>query len=269
MKSTINRLLRVTGHEIRRIAVSPPLSATAHDPWATQRALLQRLEIDRPTILDIGANNGSTTALYRRLFPLGRVYSFEPFPEVFELLSRRFSTDDHVVPVRKAVADRSGSRTLFVNASNPSNSLLPRPSGGRPYYAAHSIPKGTVEVQVTTVDDFVRETNLRSVDIMKLDIQGGELLAFQGATETLRRGVPIVYTESMFIPHYEGQPLLYQLWSHMESLGYTLFRLYELEEAENGQLSYCDALFVNQRGRTTIDASGDCLEAMENPCTRA
>lgn len=77
-------------------------------------------------------------------------------------------------------------------------------------------PKGTIRVQVTTIDEFVDRQEIERIDVLKLDIQGAELMALRGATNTLRNmHVQVIYTESLFVPHYEGNALFHELWSFL------------------------------------------------------
>jgi hypothetical protein len=69
----------------------------------------------------------------------------------------------------------------------------------------------------------------------------------------LRRGdVSLIYTEVMFVPHYDGGVLFHTLCDHLLERGYTLFNLYDFHWASMGQLRFGDALFVSDRVRRTV-----------------
>ena len=53
-------------------------------------------------------------------------------------------------------------------------------------------PHGTETVKITTLDAYVREKDLRSVDFIKLDVEGGELDVLRGAATTIARFKPIL-----------------------------------------------------------------------------
>jgi hypothetical protein len=84
-------------------------------------------------------------------------------------------------------------------------------------------------------------------------------MAFDGAKETLEANrVSLIYTETLFVPHYQNNPLFYELWTRLAEYGYTLFNLYDLYHARNGQLRFADALFVSpQMRRDVIDRFAD------------
>ena len=114
-------------------------------------------------------------------------------------------------------------------------------------------PKGTLEVATISLDSFVGAQQLGAVDILKFDIQGGELMALQGATGLLRSGkTALIYTEVFFVPHYEGAPVFHDISALLAGFGYSLFDLYDLHRAGNGQIRYADALFVSSAIRQGV-----------------
>ena len=153
----------------------------------------------------------------------------------------------------KAVAKENGTATFYVNKFDPTNSLLPRPNSDRRYYPKTAGHKETIEVEVITLDEFLKSNHIPVIDILKFDIQGGELNALHGAESLLKAGnTPLIYTEIMFIPHYEGAPLFHEIWSFLSRFGYSLFDIYDLHRATNGQLRYGDALFVSESVRNDV-----------------
>ena len=247
VKSSIQRALARAGYRLSRVpARGPARAGFPSDPFEAQRCLLEMVGATRAAVLDVGANVGETVARYRAVLPEATVYGFEPFPESVRALRRRFARDPAVRVVPRAVADAPGHTTLYVNESPATNSLLPRPRESRRYYPSYAGPRTTIEVEVTAVDAFVAAEGIEEVGVLKLDIQGGEVLALRGARRLLESGrLPIVYTEAMFVPHYEGGPLFHELWAELARYGYSLFDLYDLHRATNGQLRYADALFVS------------------------
>jgi len=242
-----NRLGGVLARKLGfRQAQAPHLRA-----FRVQRNLLNALGVTEPVILDIGANVGQSVRKYRKVFPSSNIHCFEPFPEAFAQLESTYGLEPDVRLNPQAVADAPGKRDLFVNAAlSGISSLLPRAAGNRRYFAKSAHLDDTVEVELTTIDDYLKSKAMERVDIMKLDIQGGELSAFRGAVETLAgQRVSLIFSETFFVPHYEDSPLFFQLWEFLAGYDYTLYNLYNLCHARNGQLRYCDALFVSPQVR--------------------
>jgi FkbM family methyltransferase len=252
MRAIIKSLVHRFGYQIQRVSktVDQP---SPDNPFAVQKALLTQLGIGGPTIFDIGAHHGDTVAAYRSMFPNSTIYCFEPFPESFAILKARFQYDQKIIPLALAVADKSGRRDFFVNHLDYTNSFLKRPSAGRQYYPKAAVLKEVIQVSTISLDQFMGEHSIESCELLKIDIQGGELLALEGGQKLLREQRPfLIYLEVMFVPHYEGQPLFHELCAFLDSFGYTPFNLYDLHISHNGQLRYGDALFVSKRMRTEV-----------------
>lgn len=251
MKSAFGRF----GYEIRRMPCQD--GSELSDDFGAQQVLIGQGQA--VTIFDIGAHHGHVTAKYRRLFPGAAIYCFEPFVQSIEVLQKRFGGDRMVEVVGMAVADRQQRQPFFVSDYESTSSLLPRPISARRYYPKKAATKSQVEVKVTTIDAFMHEKQVDRIDILKLDIQGAELPAVRGAETALReQRIGLIFTEVAFVPHYEGGTRYHELAGFLEPFGFSLFNLYDLKVAGNGQLRYGDALFVSEKiRREVLDRMGE------------
>ena len=78
-------------------------------------------------------------------------------------------------------------------------------------------------------------------------------MALQGAAKSLQqKNISIIYTEALFAPHYEDNPLLRELWNYLEQYDYTLFDIYDMYRATNGQLRFADAIFISTEVRSKV-----------------
>ncbi len=242
IKLIIKLMLKFFGLELHKIKKGT---------FLVQKRLLNGMET--PVIFDVGAYVGQITAKYKTLFPGATIYSFEPFPDSFRKLQGKFKAYDLVKPFQLAIADRAGTREFYVNSDRSCNSLFPRPSSARKYWSGKAASVARIEVDVTTIDTFCKKETIPKIDILKLDVEGAELLALRGASEKLaRKLIELIYTEVMFIPHYERGVMFYELCSFLSDYGYTLFDLYNLKRAENGQLRWGNAIFVSPHIRASV-----------------
>ncbi len=255
MMNWTKTILSNIGYKLRKIRGSPTIQGKSFplDPFEVQRQLITDLNKTYISIFDVGANKGQTTRKYRAMFPEAEIYCFEPFPNSIEKLQGQFAGNQKIHIVPKAIAREKGVSIFYVNEKDETNSLLPRPISERRYYPKFAGPKDTIEVDTISLDEFISESNISIIDILKFDIQGGELNALHGAKKLLeRRTTPLIYTEIMFIPHYEGAPLLHEIWSFLANYGYSLFDIYNLHRATNGQIRFGDALFVSEAIRNNV-----------------
>jgi hypothetical protein len=88
-----------------------------------------------------------------------------------------------------------------------------------------------------------------------MDIQGGELSALKGATTLLLESlIDIIFTEVMFVPHYEGAPLFCEICEFLAHYDYTLYDVFSISRARDGQIRHGDAIFVSRRVREEVVA---------------
>lgn len=205
-------------------------------------------------ILDIGAYVGEVALVYRRFFPRATIYCFEPFPESFTKL-RESAKDPMMKFYQTAVSDATGTDKINVNSDPTCNSFFGRPKVGPRYYSGDSENVGEIEVKTVTVDDFCDANNISHIDILKIDVEGAEKKVLRGAGRRLKNcAIDLIYTEVMFVPHYEGGCLFHEISYLLEQYGYTLFDLYNLKRAKDGQLRWGNALFVSPSARARIKA---------------
>lgn len=152
------------------------------------------------TVWDLGAHIGLLTlAAARHVGPQGRVVSFEPAPATFSTLRHHVTLngfDDRVEVVNAVVSDRSGSTSFYVYGDSMSASL------GRDNLDVLSPQKLTdpsfeareIEVRTVTADQFAAQRNSYP-DVVKIDVEGAELLVLRGARELLARKAVVVICE--------------------------------------------------------------------------
>lgn len=142
--------------------------------------LVQSLLKEGMIVVDVGAFVGYYTLLASRLVrDSGRVYAFEPHPKNYDYLLRNILANGcrNVTAVNKAVFSSTGWYALAVHREADHFWLAP------PY----SSLSDAVTVPTVTLDDFFRQEGWPSIDLIKMDIEGGEQAALGGMRELSRR----------------------------------------------------------------------------------
>jgi len=146
-------------------------------------------------VLDCGANVGVfTRECLRRGARL--VVAIEPAPENVECLRRNFAVEEAAGRVRvypKGVWDREDFLEMNVDPENSAadSFLIERPGSQK-----------IAKVPLTTIDLLVAELMLERVDFIKMDIEGAELKALEGARQTIARFRPKLSISAYHAPDH-------------------------------------------------------------------
>jgi FkbM family methyltransferase len=167
------------------------------------RQTLEKLIRPGDIAFDLGANIGAhTLTMAKSVGPSGKVFAFEPADFAIEKLRRNLALnpflEERTFPQQILLAAQSEQRAeREIYASWPlarSGTIHPK-HRGRLVSAAHAV--------VDTLDAFVARCAVPRLDVIKMDVDGYELPALQGATETLRRFRPILVMEMSPYVHAE------------------------------------------------------------------
>lgn len=180
MKKVIKRSFNSIGFDLKRKEIEPASRANAMPSWSERMKLAKKLGFSPKVIFDGGAFNGNWTRTATDLFPGTQIVIIEPNPFVQEDIKRNTS---HIQPspniLNVALAESPGKAKFSIwreEKLDTGASLLDHVSG-----KAHKV----IEVNVDTLDNISQQTTLIP-DLLKLDLQGGELSALKGATQVLK-----------------------------------------------------------------------------------
>jgi len=224
----------------------------------------------RIKVVDVGANPIDGTPPYASLLRTGGadVVGFEPNPEALAKLNLMKGPTETYLP--HAVGD--GQRqTLYICAAPGMTSLLqPDPAVLSRF---HGFPAWGQVVETMSVDT-VRLDDVEDIigaQFLKLDIQGGELMAMRHA-ETRLRDILVIQTEVEFLPLYRDQPLFSEVEQYLRSQGFVFHRFYPTVSrvlsplivdnniyAGLSQLLWADAIFVKELLRPQLLDDGQLL----------
>jgi FkbM family methyltransferase len=142
---------------------------------------------ENTSVLDIGANYGQMSILFSAMVGKGgKVYSFEAMPFVFEVLTNNVTVNNctNIQLINNAVYNKSGKELIFPKPDLSKFSSLG--SFGIDPDATNGYP-----VKSITIDDIKYD---KPISFMKIDIQGSDLFALQGAHATIMKyRMPIIF----------------------------------------------------------------------------
>jgi len=157
------------------------------------QAAIQKLVLPGQIAYDIGANIGFMTLLFAKCVEsTGHVYAFEALPANLQRLRDNIAinaVDDRVTIISAAVNDRSSSTKFYIGPSPGTGKLVK--SAGRSTITYRE----SIEVEGISIDDFIYQAGNPAPDILKIDIEGGEVLALPGMSRMLHEKHPVVMIE--------------------------------------------------------------------------
>ena len=151
---------------------------------------LRRLLAPGDVFYDIGANVGFFTLVGARLVgPSGRVVAFEPVPWCASAVGRNIELNafDHAQIRAEAVGAQDASGRLLVVGEASWSHLE---STGR-----HADVREEIDVRVVSIDSLVGRGEIPPPDVLKIDTEGAELQAIEGARATIAEHRPAIVCE--------------------------------------------------------------------------
>jgi FkbM family methyltransferase len=168
---------RVFGPEPVQVLLDfPPVMPFSYRPGTTDLLVLEQVFLDREYdvepiapesieyIVDLGSNIGVTAMFWAQRYPKARMALVEPDPDNFALLQRNTAAfKDRCVLFNAAVSDRRGKTSFFRSDREYGHSMLKTDDC-----------VSEMQVKTLTVSDVLSEAGFPRVDLLKMDIEGGE-----------------------------------------------------------------------------------------------
>jgi|SRR5271166_4540345 len=201
---------------------------------------LKALGFEPRAIFDIGSSVAGWSVTIARVFPSAQFHLFEPLVDLKPYYKYCCDWAVGVCPnfsIHKiALGDRAGTVTIYSDAPGFSASILPAA------YDA-SIPERE-QVPVAPLLAYVADHDLPRPDLLKIDVQGGEMLVLKGAGELLDT-VQVLEAETWFSREYgPSTPLFHELLEFLESKGLQLFELGDRFYSDTHRLYSVDVFFA-------------------------
>jgi FkbM family methyltransferase len=181
---------------------------------------------DPVTVVDVGARWGLKKE-WKEFGDFLRVYCFEADKAECERLNASAGANVTYLPF--ALAAKGGDATLYSTRYSASSGLY---RTNWDYFSrllnrANAIVVKEETIQVTTLDAALKAAGVRSIDFLKLDVEGAELDVLLGAVSYLTSPSLIgVLSEFRFHEEINGCPVFSQLDAHLRKLGFRLFDMH-------------------------------------------
>lgn len=212
------------------------------------RFLLDRELKEGMVFLDGGANAGEITLLAaKRVGRSGRVYSFEPMNDLADQLQRNVNANHlpHVEVLRIGLSSQAGNAVIYASQGRFADGS--RNDGLGTLFPTDTRGEAVDTIPLVALDSFCCEQGLDRIDMIKLDIEGGELAALQGAQEVLSSMRPRMIIELGAQTCQAAGYTMRDVYDSISGYGYSLSRIertgtlipVQVEDLRDFQNLYC------------------------------
>jgi FkbM family methyltransferase len=220
-------------------------------------------------VIDAGANVGQYSLIAAAMIGNeGEVHAFEPEAANFARFVR------HVHHNRFDRLVRANMTALWHSPGRLVLSLRPELAGNAGAYSVvedQSIGE-TQSCQAVRLDDYVQERGLRRVDVVKMDIEGSELMALEGAAEVIATWRPTIFMELNRLACRNLGYAPERLLDHLKGFGYRAWLISNTPE-RSGPITRLDSLnlenvIFHTRPLPKIVTEGWSLRSILSPLRR-
>ena len=213
------------------------------EPYEVMAHILKDCEVTG--IIDAGASDGRISKRLLRKFPAAHVYAFEPNPLYTETLKQYAKDDSRFHPQFLALSDHEGTAELYVTESPGCTSLFTPAKRLKEISVQGASVKSLEKVELVTIDKWAERNGDTTIQLMKFDIQAGELKALRGAVRVLQSSTLLVYTEIWFNPVYNDGAIYSEIDLFFREYGFVLYDMFKLKYNHNGLIMWGNAIFLN------------------------
>lgn len=181
-----------------------------HDVYSNGEArLLKRIsKINPKTILDVGANIGGYSLIAHKFLKNATIYSFEPVLNTFNLLKNNTEhiSDKTINLINKGLYKENIKKQINLYPAHTHSSLFD-------IKGINNSVKETVEIDLISGDNFMRDNNIEYIDFLKLDVEGAEMDVLNGVENALKNktirliqfeyGYINITTKNLLVDYYD------------------------------------------------------------------
>ena len=166
---------------------------------------------------DVGANIGLYTRLAELIIDNGEIHSFEPIPELYCYLKRKFAKSNILIN-NYALGNKVGNCDFLKETDD-------KTYGGSTLIQDLSVKSQnnfkTIEIKTITLDSYIESH--QKPTFLKLDVEGSESLVIEGGKEFLKHNSPIIAMEIW--SGEDGEKYSYRAAVKLYELSYKSYKL--------------------------------------------
>lgn len=209
-------------------------------PARLRESLIKEIKSPKINYIDIGAYDGSFFDIIKRDKKINKAVLVEPQTDLYKKLCEKYKNDQSILVFNELLGNTKQVSEFYVNNLKATSSIFKFNDD----IVGENLDKTcveTVRLKVNLLDELV-PAEMKKIDLLKVDVQGAELLVLQGAEETLKKTVAL-WIEVSFKKIYEESVLFSEIKTWLESRGFLMKEILPGYRAINGELLQADCLF--------------------------
>jgi FkbM family methyltransferase len=198
------------------VALNWPLTRNLKYDILTKKILARELNT-HSNCIDVGAHKGEILDLFLQIAPQGKHVAFEPIPSMVNVLQASHGNRVTIYPY--ALGSCTGKALFNHVVSDPAYSGLQQ----RSYKQANPVIEH-IEVEVRKLDDILANRSTK-IDLIKIDVEGGELDVLRGALSLIAGDNPVLIFEfGKGASEYYGT-MPHHMMDLLQSINYAMWTL--------------------------------------------
>lgn len=197
------------------------------------------------SFFDIGGNVGWFSMDIQKEFPKAKIECFEPIPKTFKYLEENMKLN--------CFSNIKLNNFGFSNEDKTLNFYYDISGSGATSLAETQVDMTKVEGKVKKLDDYA---SMKSVDFIKCDVEGAELLVFQGGINIIERDKPLIYAEMLrkYAAKFDYHPN--EIITLLANIGYKCYyiesgKIIELEKMTD-ETKETNFIFINDEHKVEL-----------------
>ena len=161
-------------------------------------------------IFDIGGNIGITAIYLATIFPDAKIYTFEPLPDNFEILTKNIQKYDNIKAFNIGLGSKNGNFKVYLSDDSENFggvSFFPDPTGNK--------SDSYISCEVKNINEMIEKLNIESIDLIKIDTEGAEHDILMAIHEKIIRNVSWITGELHGNQDFE-------LLNYLNNLGFSI-----------------------------------------------
>lgn len=146
-------------------------------------------------VFDVGANQGDYSLAIKSEYPSAQVYAFEPHPKTYNKL-KEVSGKYEFKTYNYGLGDKVEQLILYDHQTDEVLGTQHASLYKDVIVDFHKSKTQQFDIQITTLDCFIKDNKINKIDLLKIDTEGNELNVLKGATSALKNNIiDVIYFE--------------------------------------------------------------------------